>query len=188
MLAQAVAGSLDLDDDGVVQEAVEQRGGDNGIAEDVTPLGEAAVRGQDHGAALVAGVDELEEQIAAAGDDREIADLVDDEQARPAEEADALLQASFALGTGERRDEVGESREVDALACLHGLDAESRRKVALAGSRRSEEMDDFGAFDEAELGEREDPVAIERGLGRAGADDWVRRDAGCVPPALDGPR
>ena len=66
MGAQAVAGPLDLDDDGVVQEAIEERGGDDGIAEDLAPFGEAAVRGQDHGAFLVAGVDELEEEVGAA--------------------------------------------------------------------------------------------------------------------------
>ena len=44
MGAQAVAGPLDLDDDGVVQEAIEERGGDDGIAEDLAPFGEAAVR------------------------------------------------------------------------------------------------------------------------------------------------
>ena len=45
--AQAVAGALDLHDDGVVQEAVEQRGGDDGVAEDLAPLGEAAVGGEE---------------------------------------------------------------------------------------------------------------------------------------------
>jgi len=53
VLAQAVAGALDLDDDGVVQEAVEHRRGDDGIAEHFTPLCEAAVGGEDHRALLV---------------------------------------------------------------------------------------------------------------------------------------
>jgi hypothetical protein len=35
VLAQAVAGSVDLDDDGMVEQPIEQRGGDNGIAEDL---------------------------------------------------------------------------------------------------------------------------------------------------------
>ncbi|MBB4233070.1 hypothetical protein GGD56_006973 [Rhizobium mongolense] len=37
-------------------------------------------------AAFVAGVDELEEQIATAGDDRQIADFVNDQKAWPAKE------------------------------------------------------------------------------------------------------
>ena len=94
VLTQTIARAFDLDDDGVVQEAVEERGGDDGIAEDLAPFGEAAVGGQDHGALLVAGVDELEEQVAAAGHDGQVADLVDDQQRSAAEIADALAQAS----------------------------------------------------------------------------------------------
>src|SRR5664280_1062471 len=69
---------------------VQQRGGDNGIAEHLAPLGEAAVAGQDHGAALVAGVDQLEEQVARGGAQGDVADLVDDQKLGAAEIADAL--------------------------------------------------------------------------------------------------
>ena len=82
MFAQAIAGSLDLDDDRVVKEPIEKRGGDNRIAEDLSPFGEAAVRGEDHGALFVSGVDELEEQVSAAGDDRQVSNFVDDDQGR----------------------------------------------------------------------------------------------------------
>jgi len=36
VLAHAVARALDLDDDGVVEQPVEQRGGDDGIADHAT--------------------------------------------------------------------------------------------------------------------------------------------------------
>jgi hypothetical protein len=80
MLTQPVAGSFDLDDDGVVKQPIEQRGGDNGIAEDLAPFGEATVGSENHSAALVASIDELEEQIAATRDDRQVSDLVDDQE------------------------------------------------------------------------------------------------------------
>src|SRR2546430_582744 len=79
VLAKAITRTLDLDDDGVVQEAVQEGCGDDGIAEDLAPFGKTAVGGEDHGAALVAGVDQLEEQIAAALNHREVTDLVDDQ-------------------------------------------------------------------------------------------------------------
>jgi hypothetical protein len=44
------------------------------------PFCEAAVRGEDHGSLFVSCIDELEEQIAAAGNDWQIADFVDDQQ------------------------------------------------------------------------------------------------------------
>jgi hypothetical protein len=54
--AEAIAGPLDLDDNGMVQQAIQQRGGDDSAAKDIAPFGKAAVRGQNHGAALVAGL------------------------------------------------------------------------------------------------------------------------------------
>jgi hypothetical protein len=80
VLTHAIAGALDLNDDGMMEQPVEQRGRDHGITEDVAPFGKAAVGREDHGALFVAGVDELEEQIAATGGNRQVADLVDDEQ------------------------------------------------------------------------------------------------------------
>ena len=90
VLTQAVARPLDLNDDGMVKQPIEQCGGDYGVAEDLAPFGEAAVGGQNHGAAFVTSIDELEEQIAAAGDDRQVSDLIDDQERSPAQEANAL--------------------------------------------------------------------------------------------------
>ena len=166
VLAEAIAGALDLHDDGVVEQPVEQRGGDDGIAEDVAPFGKAAVGGEDHGAAFVAGVDELEKQIAAAGHDGQVADLVDDQQRGAGKEPDALVQTAFALGAGELAEQVGQGAEVDAAAGFDRLDAERGGEMAFAGAGRAEEMDDLVARDEPELGERQDAIAIERGLER----------------------
>ena|SRR5262245_227675 len=83
MLAQPIARAFDLDDNGLVKQPIEQRGRDDSIPEVVSPLGKYAVRGQDHGSAFIAGIYELEEQIAAAGHDdagvgrpKELDDLV----------------------------------------------------------------------------------------------------------------
>ena len=48
VVAQPIAGAFDLDHDGVVQQSVQQGGGDDRIAEDLAPFREARVRGQDH--------------------------------------------------------------------------------------------------------------------------------------------
>ena len=113
-ISQPVAVAFDLDYDGVVEQAVEERGGDDGIAEDVAPLGEAAVGGEDHGALLVAGVDGLEEQVGAAAGDGQVAGLVDDEQGCAGMEAEPLGQAALALGLGQSLDQLGEGGPVDA--------------------------------------------------------------------------
>lgn len=90
VLAQPIAGALDLNDDGMVKQPVEQRGCDDGIAEDLAPFGKAAIGGEDHGASFVSYVDELEEEVSAARHDREIADLVDNKQGGAAQIPDPL--------------------------------------------------------------------------------------------------
>ena len=103
-------------------------------------------------------------RLAPPGVMGEVADLVDDEQAAVAEEADLLDQAAFAFSAAEDFDQLGQGGAVDPPACLHGGDAERDQQVALAGARRAEEMHDLGASDEVELGERHDAVPVERGL------------------------
>ena len=89
VLAEPIARSFDLDDDGMVQKSVEESRGDDGVAEHLAPFREAAIGGEDHGTPLVAGVDELEEQVSAAGRDRKVSDLVH-QQRGTGEEADVL--------------------------------------------------------------------------------------------------
>ena len=70
-----------------MSEAVEHRGGDDRVAEDLAAGGEGLVGGHDQRAALVAGVDELEEQAGGVGVEGEVADLVDDQQRVAVEQA-----------------------------------------------------------------------------------------------------
>ena len=65
VVPHAVAVAPDVDDVAAVQQSVEQGGGHDLVAEDVAPLLEALVRGQDRRGALVAPVDELEEEDGA---------------------------------------------------------------------------------------------------------------------------
>jgi len=65
----------------MVQESIEQCRCDDWITEDLAPFCKATIGGQDHRTALVARVDELEEQVAASLDDRQVPDLVNDEGA-----------------------------------------------------------------------------------------------------------
>ena len=81
---EAVALALERDHVGVVDEAVDEGGGDHGVAEDLAPGLEAAVGGDDDRAAFVAARDQREEQVGGLAFEWQVADLVDDEQARSA--------------------------------------------------------------------------------------------------------
>ena len=93
MGTEAVAGTFDLDDHGMVEQTVEECRGHDRVTEDFTPFGKAAIAGQDHGTLFVAGIDELEEEVGAAVGDRQIADLIDDQERGSAVEADLLKQS-----------------------------------------------------------------------------------------------
>jgi hypothetical protein len=84
--------------------------------------------------------DELKDQIAATGNDRQVADLVDDQQLRPAQKPDPLAQAPLPLRLGERTDDVGQGGEVDRAAGLDRLDTERERQVRLAAAGRGSDI------------------------------------------------
>lgn len=65
----------------MVQKAVEDGRGDGGVVvEDARPVLVGGVGGDDHDAALVAGADDLEEQVRPALIHGEVAQLVDDQE------------------------------------------------------------------------------------------------------------
>ena len=61
--SEPVAVAADRQHVAVVQEPVEDRGGDHGISEHGAPFGNTAVRGDQHGASFVAPAEQLEEQM-----------------------------------------------------------------------------------------------------------------------------
>ena len=69
-----------MHDDGMVQKAIQQGCGDDGIAKDLGPFSKSTITGQDHGATLISGVDQLEEQISSRSPDDKVPDLIDYKQ------------------------------------------------------------------------------------------------------------
>ena len=62
-VAQPVGGAFEGDDVGVVDDAVDHRGGYDLVAEYAGPGAEGQVAGEDQGGVLVPGGDELEEEV-----------------------------------------------------------------------------------------------------------------------------
>jgi len=61
VVAEPVGGSVEGDDDRAVEEPVEHRGGDGGVAEDLAPGPDGPVRGDHDRCFQVALVDDLEQ-------------------------------------------------------------------------------------------------------------------------------
>jgi hypothetical protein len=69
----------DRDDGAVMQEPIEDSGGDDGVAEDFSPIADGPVGCDEDGALLIAAGDELEEEMRSVWVERQIAQFVDDQ-------------------------------------------------------------------------------------------------------------
>ena len=107
LLLKPEAFTFDVDRDRMVQQAVEDRAGDHGVAEDLAPGAETLVAGDDDRAALVAARDQLEEQIGALAVDRQIANLVTDQKLRLTQQLEPLVELALGQGLAQRGDQRG---------------------------------------------------------------------------------
>jgi len=76
-------------------------------------------------------------------------------------EPDLLSQPSFSFGLVQCRDQFRQSGAVDASPGLDCRNAKRGGEMAFACARRPEEVNNLGATDEVELGQRCDPLAIK---------------------------
>ena len=138
LVLEPVALALDADDGRMVQQPVEHRRGQHRVAgEGLIPRPEGQVRGQDHRALLVALGDDLEEQVGLFAPQRQVADLVDDQELVDADGAvHRLLPTALALRRLERHDQIGGGGEAHLVAVLGGQVAERDRQMRLADAAR----------------------------------------------------
>ena len=137
VLTHPVAAAADVDDVTVVQEPIDECGGHDLVAQDLAPLLEPFVGREHGGCALVAAVDELEEEHRAGLADGQVADLVDDQERGIGEDFEAASQLAGGLGFFERGDEVGQSAVVDSAPALSRGNGEADREMRLADARRA---------------------------------------------------
>ena len=78
-LLQAVRLALDVDHGTMVQNPVQDSGGNGNVGKDLVPLGEGLVGGKDGGRFLIPPGNELKEQVGALDVHGEVADFTDDE-------------------------------------------------------------------------------------------------------------
>jgi hypothetical protein len=164
LFLEPIGTAFDIDRRGVMQDTVQDGRGDHRIAEDLVPLGEAPVRSHDQGALLIAAGDELEEQMRAVAIDRDVADLVDDQELGLAVELQPLFDFVFGIGLRQGRDQRHGLGEVGPVALGYGLDAERHRQMRFSYPGRAQEDDVFAVGDEPASGQVFDPLAVDRRL------------------------
>ena len=161
--AGAVGVAGEGEDLGVVDEAVDHGCGDDVVGEGLAPAAEGQVRGDHDRAVFVAGGDELEEQVRGVLVERDVADLVDDDQLVAADLLQLGLEASGLVGVGEAGDPVAGGVEQHRVAGVGGFDAEPDRQVGLPEPGRAEQDHVLGLRDERAGRQVRQHVAAQRG-------------------------
>ena len=167
----------------MVQQPIQNRRGDHPVPEDVPPVGEALVGGEDDRPPFIPSTDELEEQVRPLPIDGQIPNLIHDEQARDRVELELLLQPILGEGLtkgGHHRSRRGEE---DPVAVVDRLEPESHRQVRLAHPGWTKQHEILSQLDEPTGGEGLELLLIQRGLsapveGLEGLDEWEAGEIG----------
>jgi hypothetical protein len=114
-----------------VDDAVDHGRGDDVVGEGLAPAPEGQIAGDHDRADLVAGGDELEEQIRGVLIEGDVTDLVDDDQLVAADLLQLGLKASGLMRFGEAGDPVVRGVEEDRVAGVGRFDPEPDREVGL---------------------------------------------------------
>ena len=128
---------IHLEDDGVVNQAIDGGDGHRGVGEDLVPGTEGLVGGDHDRSSLVAGADELEQHRRLGLVLLEIGEIIKDDEVIFIELLDGAGEFEFLPCGLELLDQIGGAGEQDAIAGLDQGVPERCGQVAFAGARRS---------------------------------------------------
>ena len=137
-----------------MDEAVDHRGGDDVVAEDLAPGGEGLVGGDDQRGAFVAARDEHEHQVGGLRVERDVADLVDDQQRDALQAVELVVEAAVRVGRRPAARPIRSRwRNATRWPARQARMPERDRQVRLAGAGRAQQDDVLAAVQEVELAE-----------------------------------
>src|SRR5512134_3519416 len=135
----SVALDVHLEDGGVVDEPVDHGQRHGWVGEDLAPLTERLVCGDEDGAAFVAGADELEQDAGLGLVLADIGEVVEDQEVEAVEPVDGGLEGEFAAGDLQLLDEVGGPGEQDPCSVVDHGKANGCSQVAFSAAGWAEQ-------------------------------------------------
>src|ERR1700722_2864025 len=164
-----------------VGETIEWRGRHLRVAEHGCPLAKAEIGRDDDAGALVELAQQMEEQRSAGGAERQVTQLVEDDEIGVGKPGGDLSWFALKLLLFESVDEFDGGEEADALAVvLDRLDPDRNGEMRLAGTGAADQDDVVGVFQELAAMEltRERLVDLAAGEVEAGEIAIVRKAGG----------
>ena len=121
----------------VVEESVEDGVAEGGIADDIVPVLDGDLAGEQRATAGIAVVEDFEEVVPPLARERSEAPVIEDEQPRPCEPLDELGIGTDPTGEGELVEEPGDAVVAGGDAEAAGLVAERTGEIGLSRPRRA---------------------------------------------------
>jgi len=146
---------FNVNDLAMMEEPVEDGGGDDGITEELLPIGKAFVRCDDRGAFLVAIGDELEKEISFPAVNWEIAHFVNNDQRG--------VEIGFSPGLGflQFANQGIHGGEVNLESVTTGLCGQRDGQMGFPYAGRAQENDIFMLLDKGQIEEFHDRFFIQ---------------------------
>lgn len=144
-----------------MDEAVGDGAGGSGVVEELAPILEGEIGGDDGRGTLVALVEDLVEQVGPASVEGEVAELIDDEEVEGGPGGETTTQRVAGLGGDELVDEIGGERETDAVAAEACELAECVGEVGFPDAGGTEKNDVGPLAEEVERCGTHDEIAID---------------------------
>ena len=145
----------------VVEQSVEDGVAEGGIADDIVPVFDGDLAGEERAAAGVAVVEDLEEVVSSLAGERSEPPVVEDEEPRPGEPLDELGIRPVAAGEGEFVKQAGDAVVARRDAGAAGLVAQRARQVGLSRSGGPADEHGLAVADPLSGGEAQDEGAVQ---------------------------
>src|SRR5204863_3777497 len=139
--AASIALDIHLEDGGVMDEAVDGGERHGLVWEDLAPVAERLIGGDQHGAPLVAATDQLEQHTGFGLILADVDDVIEDQQMILIELGERAFEGELAARDLQAPDEIAGAHEQHAPSVLDECEPDGCRKVALASAGRAEQQE-----------------------------------------------
>ena len=146
---------------GIIEETVEDGVAEGGISDDIVPVLDGDLAGEQRATAGIAVVEDFEEVVPPLARERSEPPVVEDEQPRPCEPLDELGTGTVPTGEGELVEEPGDAVVAGGDAEAAGLVAERTGEIGLSRPRRAGDEHGLAVPDPLPGGEAEHEGSVQ---------------------------
>ncbi len=143
--ASTITFDVDFEDRGVMNKAIDSGERHGGIRKDLAPGAERLVCRDEHGAMLVSGTDQLEEDGCFRLIFADVGEIIEDQQMKAVEPIDGGFEREFAARDLQPLNQIRGAGEQNAEAVFHQRQADRGREMRFSATGSADQQQ-IGAF------------------------------------------